>query len=144
MAGDEIGASEQSPSAETDALPHSVPLESDITASQVDRSLLPPPPGTARLGILLTIGDIGITTDSIVTPNGSAPLAGSQWIFTDHTNVEQKIPGWAIILAIALGLACGVGLLFLLVKDTRITGYAEVSVRSESLLQDATVSPQPA
>jgi hypothetical protein len=93
---------------------------------------LPPPPVAA--GFLLTIGDIGITADSIVTANGNAPLAGSQWIFTDRTNSEQKIPSWAIVMAIIFTLACLIGLFFLLVKETRITGYAEVSVRSGSLV----------
>jgi hypothetical protein len=103
-------------------------------------SIVPPKP--ARLPLpqaavppttqpfLLTIGDIGITSDSVVTPNGSGPLAGSQWICTDMSRTESKIPAVAIILAIVFFLVCLIGLLFLLIKSQVTTGYVEVSVRS--------------
>jgi len=94
---------------------------------------LPPPP-VAPAGFVLTIGDIGITYDTVVTPNGNASLAGSQWLFVDRTSTESKIPSWAIVLAIIFTLLCLVGILFLLVKETTISGYAEVSVRSGSLV----------
>jgi hypothetical protein len=83
--------------------------------------------------IILSIGDIGVTQHWVVTPNGSAPLAGSQWIGRDMTRTESKIPTWAIVLAIIFALACLVGLLFLLVKERQTTGHFEVSVRSGSL-----------
>jgi hypothetical protein len=78
---------------------------------------------------LITIGDIGITSNQVVTPNGSGPLAGSQWIFTDTSRTESKIPTVAIILAIIFALLCLIGLLFLLMKETKTTGYVEVTVR---------------
>ena len=83
--------------------------------------------------ILFMIGDIGITRYWVVTPNGSAPLAGSRWIGRDMSRTEQKIPGWAIVLAIIFALACLLGLLFLLVKEDRTTGYFEVTVQSGTL-----------
>jgi hypothetical protein len=49
------------------------------------------------------------------------------------TRMEQKIPTWAIILAVVFALLCLLGLLFLLVKEQAITGYVEVSVQSGSL-----------
>jgi hypothetical protein len=79
---------------------------------------------------LLTIGDIGITSDRVVTPNGSGPLAGSQWICTDMSRTESKMPAIAIILAIVFALLCLIGLLFLLMKEQVTTGYVEVSVRA--------------
>lgn len=96
---------------------------------------LPPPPSAPPVGqpYLVTIGDIGVTQDAVVTPNGTAPLRGSQWIVTDRTVVTQGIPTWAIVMAVLFALACLLGLLFLLVKETRITGYVEVSVRSGDL-----------
>jgi hypothetical protein len=94
---------------------------------------LPPPPAAAS-AFVLTIGDIGITYDTVVTPNGNAELAGSQWLFIDRTTTESKIPTWAIVLTIVFTLLCLVGLLFLLVKETTVTGYAEVSVRSGNLV----------
>jgi hypothetical protein len=79
---------------------------------------------------LLTIGDIGITSDSVITPNGQGALANSQWIVTDMSTTESKMPAYAIVLAIIFFLACLLGLLFLLIKETKTTGYVEVSVRT--------------
>jgi hypothetical protein len=99
---------------------------------------LPPPPSLAPASpapaFLLTIGDIGVTADQVVTPNGTAPLAGSQWIVTDRSYTTTKIPTWAIVVAIIFAFACLLGLLFLLVKETVTTGYVEVTVRSDSLV----------
>jgi hypothetical protein len=86
-----------------------------------------------RAPFLLTIGDIGITPQWVVTPNGHAPLSGSQWIAMDMSRTESKIPTWAIIMAILFALLCLIGLFFLLVKEERTTGYVEVSVRSGDL-----------
>jgi hypothetical protein len=94
---------------------------------------LPPPPAASN-GFVLTIGDIGVTYDTVVTPNGNAELAGSQWLLIDRTTTENKIPTWAIVLTIVFTLLCLVGLLFLLVKETTVTGYVEVSVRSGNLV----------
>jgi hypothetical protein len=79
---------------------------------------------------LFTIGDIGVTPNQVITPNGSAALAGSQWIFVDTSRTETKIPTVAIILAIVFALLCLIGLLFLLMKEKTTTGYVEVTVRS--------------
>lgn len=112
------------------------PSNGAFGASSTDLAEFPPPPpapAASGSAFLLTIGDIGVTSDTIVTANGNAPLAGSQWILTDRTQTEQKIPTWAIVMAIIFAAACLLGLFFLLIKETRITGYAEVSVRSGSL-----------
>jgi hypothetical protein len=82
---------------------------------------------------VVTIGDIGVTSSEIVTPNGTAPLAGASFIFRDMSIQEKKIPTWAIILAIVFAVACLLGLLFLLVKEDVVRGYAEVTVRSGEL-----------
>lgn len=84
--------------------------------------------------IVLTIGDIGVSQHWIVTPNGNAPLTGSAWIANDMSRTEQKIPTWAIVMAIIFALLCLVGLFFLLVKESRTTGHFEVTVRSGSLM----------
>jgi hypothetical protein len=81
----------------------------------------------------LTIGDIAITSDKVITPNGIGTLADSQWIFSDLSRTESKIPPVAVILAIVFALLCLIGLLFLLMKETTTTGYAEVSVHSGNL-----------
>jgi hypothetical protein len=74
-----------------------------------------------------------VTRNWVVTPNGNAPLAGSRWIVLDQSRTERKIPTWAIVLAIIFALLCLIGLLFLLVKEDRTTGYVEVTVMSGSL-----------
>jgi len=81
----------------------------------------------------LTIGDIGITNDTVVTPNGAAPLRGSQWIVMDQSTTTQKIPTYAIVLAIIFAVFCLLGLLFLLMKEDVTTGYVSVTVRSNDL-----------
>jgi hypothetical protein len=101
----------------------------------------PPPPAyaPAAAAYVLTIGDIGVTSTQVVTPNGTAALAGSQWIVTDRSYTTTKIPTWAIVLAIVLAFACLLGLLFLLVKETVTTGYVEVTVHSGSLVHTTQV-----
>ncbi len=91
-------------------------------------------PATTTSSASLTIGDIAIVGDQIITPNGSAPLAGSTWIVADRTHEETKIPAFAIVLAIIFALACLLGLLFLLIKEKTMSGYVEVSVHSGDLL----------
>jgi hypothetical protein len=95
---------------------------------------------------LLTIGDIGITHDQrVVTPNGVAPLAGSSWIVQDNSQTTKETPTWAVVLCVLTALeTCGLGLLFLLVKNQKTTGSVQVQVRSEKLFhmtQIPVVSP---
>jgi hypothetical protein len=79
---------------------------------------------------LLSIGDIHVSHHWVVTPSGTAPLAGAQWFFADQSRTERKIPTWAIVLAIVFALACLLGLLFLLVKEDVTFGWVQVSVRA--------------
>jgi hypothetical protein len=83
---------------------------------------------------VLTIGDIGVTGDGqVVTPNGAGPLKGSQWIMHDQTVRTTGIPTYAIVLAIVFASACGLGLLFLLMKEERVSGFVTVNVRTGKL-----------
>jgi hypothetical protein len=88
----------------------------------------------AFAGYLLTIGDIGVTQDLVVTPNGHGPLKGSQWIVTDMSRTDTKIPTVAIVLAIIFAIFCLIGLLFLLMKERYTTGYVEVTVQTGNVL----------
>jgi hypothetical protein len=83
--------------------------------------------------LLLTIGDIGVTSAWVSRPNGPAPLRGSTWIVADMSVTERKIPSWAIVLAIVFALFPLLGLLFLLVREEVTRGYVQVSVRSADL-----------
>lgn len=86
-----------------------------------------PPTGDA---FTITIGEIGVTPSTIVTPNGSAPLEGSQWTAAEATHTDRKIPGWAIVSAVVFSLLCLLGLLFLLAREERTSGYVSVTVIS--------------
>ncbi|GAA1161079.1 hypothetical protein GCM10009654_16880 [Streptomyces hebeiensis] len=79
---------------------------------------------------LLSIGDITVVNDSIVTPSGTLPLRGAVWNATDMSRTEEKIPTHAIVLAVVFFLFCLLGLLFLLMKEKTTTGFIQVTVTS--------------
>ncbi len=79
---------------------------------------------------MLTIGDITVMSDTIVTPSGVMPLKGAVWTATDMSRTEEKIPTHAVVLAIVFALFCLIGLLFLLMKEKRTTGFVQVTVTS--------------
>lgn len=93
----------------------------------------PGQPGPAPAGggtPVLSIGDITVMSDSIVTPSGTMPLRGAVWTATDMSRTEERIPPVAIVLAIVFALLCLIGLLFLLMKEKRTTGFVQVTVTS--------------
>lgn len=92
---------------------------------------LPPGPPVGVEPYVASVADIGVTQHWVVTPRGTAPLAGSEWWLTDRGAWTQQIPVWAIVLAIVL---FPLGLLFLLVKETKWSGWLEVTVRSGALV----------
>ncbi|MEU5398760.1 hypothetical protein ABZ348_05605 [Streptomyces sp. NPDC005963] len=79
---------------------------------------------------LLAIGDITVMSESIITPAGPMPLKGAVWNATDMSRTEEKIPTYAVVLAIVFALACLLGLLFLLIKERKTTGFVQVTVAS--------------
>ncbi|MFD7914087.1 hypothetical protein ACFV30_25725 [Streptomyces sp. NPDC059752] len=81
-------------------------------------------------GAALSLGDITIVGDQIITPSGNMPLRGAMWNATDFSRTEEKIPPHAIVLAIIFFLFCLLGLLFLLMKQKTTTGYIQVTVTS--------------
>jgi hypothetical protein len=86
-----------------------------------------PPPGPQP--VIAQIGEITVTSQTVRTPVGDLPLAGSSWHVTDYWQVEQKTPTWAIVLSI-VGFFCLTvfSLLFLLVKETVYRGTVQVTV----------------
>jgi hypothetical protein len=81
--------------------------------------------------VIAQIGEIQVTATTVRTPAGQFPLKGSQWTVTDQWTAEQKIPTWAIVLAI-VGFFCLTifSLLFLLAKETVYHGVVQVQVVS--------------
>ncbi|QHC26213.1 hypothetical protein [Streptomyces sp. GS7] len=86
----------------------------------------PPPAG----GMAISLGDIAVSGDTIMTPAGPMPLRGAVWTATDMSRTEEKIPAHAIVLAIVFFLFCLLGLLFLLMKERTTTGFVQVTVNS--------------
>ncbi|MFB6619293.1 hypothetical protein ACIGFK_31590 [Streptomyces sp. NPDC085524] len=109
----------------------------------------PAQPAAAPVGgVGMSIGDITIAGDQIITPSGAMPLKGAMWNATDFSRTEEKIPTHAIVLAIVFFIFCLLGLLFLLMKEKKTTGYIQVTVtsggRHHSTMipaQDATTYP---
>jgi len=79
--------------------------------------------------MLLSIGDIAVYAGGVVTPSGSFPHRDLTWVVRDNSTTTEGIPAYAIVLAIVFFLVCLLGLLFLLIKERKMTGYVEVSVQ---------------
>jgi hypothetical protein len=77
---------------------------------------------------LTTIGDIAVSEYWISTPTGQYPIRGTVWTVTDMSTYEERLSTTALILALVCSLFCLLGLLFLLMKDVRPTGFVQVMV----------------
>jgi hypothetical protein len=80
--------------------------------------------------VLVAIGDISVTQSRVFTPSGSRPVNEVLWTFNDMSQTSEVIPTWAVVCAIVFFVLCLVGLLFLLVKETRTKGSVQVTVHS--------------
>jgi len=89
-----------------------------------------PPGAPGQTATLVTIGDIAVTNEAIMTPAGALPLRGAVWTVTDMSRTEEKMPAYAVVLAIIFFLACLLGLLFLLIKERKTTGHIQITVNS--------------
>lgn len=92
------------------------------------------PASAAQSPVLVTIGDIACTQTEVITPAGRRPVNSVAWTFTDLSQTTQGIPAYAIVLAILFFAFCLLGLLFLLVKETRTTGWVQVTVQGDRFL----------
>jgi hypothetical protein len=89
--------------------------------------------------IMVTIGDISVTSTTVYTPSGSRPLSEVSWAFSDMSITSQNIPTWAIICAIVFFVFCFVGLLFLLAKEEKTQGAVQVTVQGPGFLHTSTI-----
>jgi len=81
--------------------------------------------------VIVRIGEIHVTSMTVVTPAGAFPLRGSEWHVVDHWIPRQRIPSWAIALAVILFFCMAFfSLLFLLAKETTYAGSVVVTVRN--------------
>ncbi len=92
---------------------------------------------------LLSIGDIVVTRTSVILPQGTFPLHGSTWTVQDSSQVTQTIPTYAVVLTIVFVWFCLLGLLFLLMKETRYTGFISVSVVGNGFFHTVQLAPGP-
>jgi hypothetical protein len=84
--------------------------------------------------VLVTIGDIVCTRNEVITPSGRAPIGGVVWSFTDLSRTTRTIPTWAIVCAVVFFFFCLLGLLFLLAKEDRTEGSAQIVVQGHGFL----------
>src|SRR5438067_10741741 len=78
---------------------------------------------------VVTVGDMAVTPTTVVTPAGRYPLAGTTWVVSNNTMMTESIPAYAIVLAIIFFVFCLLGLLFLLIKERKVSGFMQVSVQ---------------
>ncbi|MEU6931721.1 hypothetical protein [Streptomyces sp. NPDC046385] len=104
-----------------------MPAGAPVPPQLVPAPLGPPGVGT---GPLLSLGDITVVGDQIITPAGPMPLKGAVWNAMDMSRTEEKISTAGIVLAIVFFVFCLLGLLFLLMKEKTTTGFIQVSVTS--------------
>jgi hypothetical protein len=103
------------------------------------------PEGRVLGPMLVQIGDIVCTQTEVITPSGRRPINRVVWTFTDMSQTTTGIPAWAIVLAIVFFVFCLLGLLFLLVKETRTTGWVQITVQGDRFLHQVQLpvsSPQ--
>lgn len=80
---------------------------------------------------IVEIGEIRVTSSTVYTPTGEFPLSGSEWTVTDQWITEQRIPPWAVALAIVgFCVVTFFSLLFLLVRESVTRGVVVVGVRA--------------
>jgi hypothetical protein len=84
--------------------------------------------------VLVTIGDIVCTQREVITPAGRQPINTVVWTFTDMSQTTEAIPAWAIVMTILFFWFCFLGLLFLLVKEKRTTGWVQITVQGNRFL----------
>ncbi len=90
---------------------------------------------------LFAIGDITVTHTSVIVPHGRFPLRGTTWTVQDSTVVTESIPAWAVVMAILFAVFCLLGLLFLLVKEKRHSGFIFVTVVGPGLHHSVQLPP---
>jgi hypothetical protein len=77
---------------------------------------------------LVSIGNIHASPEWVVTPAGSWSMAKIYVTTEDRTATTTHTPGWAIVMVILFIWFFLLSLLFLLARETRVTGYINVAI----------------
>ena len=93
--------------------------------------------GTPADNTLVTIGDIGVTQEWVITPSGTCHVRDVNWMFTDMSRTIQRIPTWAVVCAVLFFMFCLLGLLFLLAKEEYTEGFVQVVAQGPRLVHTA-------
>ncbi|MFL6073001.1 MAG: serine/threonine-protein kinase [Mycobacteriales bacterium] len=83
--------------------------------------------------VLVTFGEISVTQTRILVPSGSYPLEGANWTVVDNTRTRERIPPYAIVLAVVFAFACLLGLLFLLIRERKTEGWVTITVQNRDV-----------
>ncbi len=83
---------------------------------------------------LVQLGDIVVTRTEVVTPSGRLPIQQAQLTFLDGSVTTQATPTWAVVVAVIGFFFFLLGLLFLLVKEERTSGYVTIMVTGPGLM----------
>ncbi|TNM38696.1 hypothetical protein FHP29_14380 [Nocardioides albidus] len=81
--------------------------------------------------MLTAIGDISVGGSWVQIPTGRFPIKGSVWTVQDFSRNEEKISTVGIVLAVLFIWLCFLSLLFLLMKERRVTGHVQVTVQGQ-------------
>jgi hypothetical protein len=79
---------------------------------------------------LMSIGNLHFTEQYVMTPAGTWPLAQTNVTTSDQTATTTHTPAWAVVLTIIFIWLFLLSLLFLLARQTRVSGYMAVHVQS--------------
>ncbi|UFS60648.1 hypothetical protein [Subtercola endophyticus] len=95
-------------------------------------TIVPAQPTPAQPQFLVGIGNVNATDYWIVTPAGTWPLADINVTSHDQTSTTTHTPAWAIVMVVIFIWFFLLSLLFLLAKETRVSGYVAVHIQAGS------------
>lgn len=79
---------------------------------------------------LVSIGNIHVTAEHVITPAGSWPLKDVNVTTVDQTHTTSHTPTWAVVMVIIFIWFFLLSLLFLLARETRTSGYIAVHIQA--------------
>lgn len=91
---------------------------------------------------MVTVGDVLVTADSVLVPQGRFPLAGTTWTVRDTTTIVATTPRYARALAFGFSFLVA-PLLLLKIKDHHYEGNVLVTVVGEGLYHTVRFPPGP-
>ncbi|WP_109508033.1 hypothetical protein [Nocardioides speluncae] len=93
--------------------------------------------------MLFNIGDIAVSQNYVTVPQGQFPIRGTSWTIQDNTQVTEGISTVGMVLAIVgFFLVCVLSLLFLLMKEKKVSGSVTVTVTGHGLFHTVQLPPQ--